>query len=380
MATTTTPDTAHSQQTSAALRRAQKPRFEPTQGFQHALKSRVDEYFSSRGIDKRDSKALYVKAAIIMAWFFASWAILVFLPVFVPTPLWAALLMAASLGLAMAAVGFNIQHDGGHGAFSNNKAVNRVTALTMDLVGASSYIWNYKHNQLHHTYTNIEGHDDDINLGVLGRLCNHQPRLWFHKFQHIYVWFLYGFITPKWHLVDDFVNMAKAKIGDHSFPRAKGWDMAVFLGGKALFFTLMFVIPAFFHKWWIVGLFYLFATYLEGIVLSIVFQLAHVVEEADFPLPDEATNRMENEWMIHQIETTVDFARDSALLNWYVGGLNFQVEHHLFPNISHVHYPELSKIVEQTCTEYGVKYAAHPTFWQSVKSHYSLLKQFGTKD
>ena len=316
---------------------------------------------------------MYVKTAIILTWFFSSYAFLVFAPL----PIWAGIMTSVSLALAAAAVGFNIQHDGNHGAYSGNTRINSLMALTLEMLGGSSYIWSYKHNKMHHTYANIHGHDDDIDLGFLGRLCPHQKRLPFHRYQHFYIWGLYGFLQIKWAFFDDFRDAIRGRIGKLSFPRPKGLNLLIFLGGKLFFFSLVFLIPAFFHPFWVVCLFYLLTSCTIGVITSVIFQLAHCLEEADFPEPDPQSLQMKNEWMIHQIETTVNFARKNHLLNWYAGGLNFQIEHHLFPRISHVHYPALSEIVENTCREFGVGYFAHPTFLSSLRSHYLFLQKMG---
>ena len=116
-----------------------------------------------------------------------------------------------------------------------------------------------------------------------------------------------------------------------------------------------------------------------GLILSVVFQLAHVVEEAHFPVPDEKGN-IENEWAIHQMETTADFSRKSWLITYYVGGLNYQTEHHLFPRICHVHYPKLAPIVEATAKEFGVPYIYNETFITALKSHMSVISKLGRDD
>jgi linoleoyl-CoA desaturase len=254
-------------------------------------------------------------------------------------------------------------------------------ALTLDLMGGSSYLWDWKHNSIHHTYTNITGHDDDIEVGWLARLSPHQPRYKFHRLQGIYLWVLYGFLAIKWHFVDDFYNVAMGRIGDHKIPRPKGKDLAIFITGKVVFFSMMFAIPMVVHThWWMALVIYGIAAFTSGVVLSVVFQLAHCVEEAEFPMPvqtPEGLERMETEWAVHQVQTTVDFARRNPILCWLLGGLNFQIEHHLFSRICHVHYPALSKVVEQTCREFGVKYAAHRTIFSAIASHYGQLVTMG---
>ena len=249
----------------------------------------------------------------------------------------------------MAAVGFNIQHDGGHQAYSEHRGSTGSWRDTLDLLGGSSYFWARKHNTIHHSYTNITGHDDDIDLGFLGRLSPHQKRLTFHRFQHFYLWVLYGFLPIKWQVYDDFRDLAAGRIGGHRFARPKGWDLAVFLGGKALFFSLALVVPLLMHPGGPCCCFTSRRRFVQGMALSVVFQLAHCVEEAAFPLPRQDTGRMATGWAVHQVETTVDFARGNRLLSWFIGGLNFQIEHHLFPRICHVHYPPLAPLVEETC-------------------------------
>jgi linoleoyl-CoA desaturase len=258
--------------------------------------------------------------------------------------------------------------------------VNKIMALTLDMIGGSSYLWDWKHNSIHHTYTNIAGHDDDINLGFLGRLSPQQPRLKIHRFQGVYLWLLYGFLAIKWHLFDDFYHVAVGHIGGHKIHRPRGKDLAVFIGGKVVSFSLAFVIPMLLHPVWAVLAVYALAAFASGVVLSIVFQLAHCVVEADFPVPvpsAEGGQRIETEWAVHQVQTTVNFARRNPVLRWFLGGLNFQIEHHLFSKICHVHYPALSKVVEEACQEFGVRYAAHKSFFSAVASHYRWLVMMG---
>ena len=328
----------------AAETAAARPKFAPQDSFPAVLRQRVDEFFARTGKKPRDNGAMFLKTAAILAVFFASYVALVFFAASTWHACIAALLLGGSAGL----IGFNIQHDGSHLAYSDRPWLNKLSAMSMDLIGASSYLWHWKHVASHHIYVNITDHDADVDLGAFARVTPHQPHYFFHRLQHFYLWALYGFMTIRWHLYGDFRDLVTREIGGHPFPRPRGRELAIFIGGKVVFFTLAFILPLMMHEWWKVLFFYAFVAGIVGVVLSIVFQLAHCVEEADFPLPDETTNKMEDNWMVHQIHTTVDFARRSKLVCWMLGGLNFQVEHHLFPKICHVHYPEISKIVEQT--------------------------------
>lgn len=316
---------------------------------------------------------MYLKSAILFATFAASYVLLVF---FAQT-WWQALPLAVLLSLVTAGIGFNVQHDAGHQAYSRYLWINKLMSMTLDVIGGSSHVWHWKHAVLHHTYVNIADHDTDIDVGVFGRLSPHQKRYAFHRWQHFYLWPLYGLLAIKWHLVSDFRAIIRGRVGHHRIPMPTGWNLVVFLFGKISFFALAFVIPLLYHSVCVVLGFYVAVAVVLGIVLSVVFQLAHAVEQAEFPLPEPETGRIENAWAIHQVETTVNFARRSSILSWLLGGLNFQIEHHLFPRICHVHYPAISKLVEATCHEYGVRYTEHRTFWAGLASHFRWLRRMG---
>ncbi len=345
-------------------------------GFQDELKKRVTEYFKATGKSERGGWRIYSKTLIVFGWMIASYIALVF---FAPT-LWLAFPLAFSLAAAMAASAFCVQHDGGHKAYSNLPWMNKLAAMSLDFIGASSYLWYWKHAVLHHTYSNIPGQDTDIELGSVMRLCPQQKLRWFHRWQHLYLWVLYGVMAARWHLWGDFKDVITGKIGPHPIARPKGWDLFFFVAGKAFSVGWLIVLPLFFHEWWLVVTFYLAVTAIMGVLLSIVFQLAHCVEEAAFPSPDPTTMRMESSWAIHQVQTTANFARGSRILTFLLGGLNFQIEHHLMPHVCHVHYPKLSPIVEDLCKEYGITYSVHPTFWAGVVSHYRWLRRMGQKE
>lgn len=357
----------------AQVEAPRRPKFHSKSAFHAELRRRVDQYFESPGRRQRDCPQMYTKTAVLLAAFSAFYVLLVF----AAQTRWQAVPLAILLGLITAAMGFNIQHDGGHHAYSNHAWVNKAMAMVLDILGGSSYVWHQKHGVFHHTYVNIDGHDSDIDVGILGRLTPHQKRLAFHRWQHIYFWPLYGLLVIKWQLFDDFRDVITGRVGEHRIPRPKGWDLAVFLGGKTIFFALAFGIPMLVHPVGVVVLFYVIAALVVGMVMSVVFQLAHCVEEAEFPLPHEDTGHIENAWAIHQVETTVDFARRNPVVTWLLGGLNFQIEHHLFPRICHVNFPAIAKIVEKTCHEFGVKYTEHKSVWAGIASHYRWLRRMG---
>ncbi len=358
-------------QTATANLRPKFPRDEA--GFLAELRRRTDAYFVETGQSERDCWRMYLKTAVILGWLATSYALLVFAA---PT-VWLAAPLSISFALAISAVGFSIQHDGGHHAYSRFAWVNRVAAMSLDLIGASSYLWKWKHVVFHHTYPNVHGQDTDLAVGPVARLAPQQPRRWYHRWQHLYLWPLYGVTASVWHLYGDFRDVIAGAIGPHKIPRPRGWDLVVFLGGKALSAGLLIGVPMLIHEWWVVLTFYAVVTAVVGVTLTVVFQLAHCVGEAEFPDPVEGGRKMEDAWAVHQIQTTVDFARGSWTLCWLLGGLNFQVVHHLFPRVCHIHYPVLARIIEDTCRDFGVRYQAHRSFVAGIVSHFRWLRQMG---
>lgn len=348
-------------------------KYPPHSSLRETLTEAVRRYFERPGLRPEGGARIVLKSAVILGWWLASYLLLVFWA----QTWWQAAILVISLGVSIAGIGFNIQHDGGHGSYSNRKLANRVSSLSLDLMGGSSYLWHFKHNILHHQFTNVNGVDDDLDAGPLLRLAPSQEHRWFHRFQCWYIWGLYAFLPPKWQFWDDFRNLFTGKIGDQTIPRPKGRDLAIFSAGKVVFLTWAFVIPLLFHPVGNVLLAYVACALVLGVVMGTVFQLAHCVEEAAFSHVPVAPDKMERPWAEHQLATTMDFAPRNRVLSWYVGGLNFQVEHHLFPKISHVHYPALQPIIRKVCAERGVPHLSHETLRSALGSHVRYLKRMG---
>lgn len=343
----------------------------PRDGQVHAeLRREVDAYFAEPGRSRRDVPAMARKTVILFAWFIAAWVGFV---LGLDTP-WIAAPCAIALGLAVAGIGFSVQHDANHGATSERAWKNRALGWTLDLLGGSSFVWRHKHNVVHHTYTNIDGHDDDLDAGPLARLSPLQERRPWHRLQHLYLWPFYGLIHLKWLLIDDFANLATGTVGSHKLPRPRGADVVQLVVGKLFAVTWLVVVPLVLRPAWSTLVYCLLVSATTGIVSAITFQLAHVVREAEFVAPVPVQT---NDWAVHQIHTTVDFAPKSRVLTWYMGGLNFQVEHHLFPKICHVHYPALAEIVTRVSARHGVTHRVAPTFWGALASHYRILADLG---
>jgi linoleoyl-CoA desaturase len=344
-----------------------------SQSFHSELKRRIGEYFDKAGKSTTGNMSLFMKAAILISFFIFIYIHLVF---FTPTTFWA-ICESVLLGGVIAAIGFNVMHDGAHGSFSKYKWVNKFAAFSLNVLGGSSFMWNVKHNVIHHAYTNIDEVDDDIDIKPFMRMTSAQKKYRLHKYQHIYFWVLYALLYVLWIFVLDYTKYFRSKIGTMPLKKMKLADHFIFWGFKALNLFLFIGLPAYMLGFmpWLVG--FLTFTCFAGLVLSLVFQLAHTVEHTAFPLPDEASGRMEDEWAIHQIKTTANFATENKLVSWLVGGLNFQIEHHLFPKISHVHYPAISRIIKQACLEYGINYIEYPRVRYAVASHVAFLRQMG---
>ncbi|MFN8323293.1 MAG: acyl-CoA desaturase [Chitinophagales bacterium] len=350
------------------------PRFpSPVSGFQAELRNRVDTYFENTNQSPTGNGKLYFKTLVIVFYFITIYTALVF---FNLGTVWS-LLLCILLGAGVAAIGFNIMHDGAHGSYSSSRAINDIAASSLDFLGASSFMWRTKHNVIHHTYTNIHHFDDDLNVRPLLRLAPEQKRLSFHQYQYIYAIPLYGLLHIVWITYKDFLKYFTGKIGSISFKKMTLTDELTFWGSKVSFLLFFVFLPVYMKG--IIAYLIGFSVFsmATGIFISTVFQLAHVVETVEFPLPDEVTHRMEDEWAIHQVKTTANFANGSTLVTWLAGGLNFQIEHHLFPKVSHVHYPAISKIVKQTCSDYGVPYHEFPTTSAALRSHISYLRHLG---
>lgn len=344
-----------------------------TSNFHQDLKDRVNRYFSDNNLSPNGNFSLYFKAVF----FFLSYTgLYIHLVYFTPTT-WLAIVECVLLGCFTAAIGFNVMHDGGHGSFSRHSFVNYVAATSVNFLGASHIMWKIKHNIIHHTYTNIDGVDDDIEIKPYLRMCSTQERHKLHRFQHYYVWFLYTMLHLIWVFLTDFQKYFRKRIGSVPIRKMSVREHVAFWAAKLMYFILFMVIPIIKVGFlpWLAG--FLIASMVTGFVISIVFQLAHTVEHLEFPQPNADTNKMENEWAIHQLETTANFATRNKLLCWLLGGLNFQIEHHLFPKISHVHYPAISKIIKATCEEYNVKYMEFRRMRQAIVSHALYLRKMG---
>ena len=342
------------------------------------LRSRVDNYFTQNNIPKHANRAMVIKTVILFAFTYGAFALILF----AHFPVWATLCLYMAMGVGSAGIGFNVGHDALHGSYSDNRAVNTWLGYCFNIIGANDYLWKIKHNIRHHTYTNIYHHDDDVAVSGILRFSPGAPLKPIHRIQHYTAFAAYGFLSLFWILFLDYSKWMKYGGNgnpDPSVPHPKK-ELFRLISFKFTYFLTMFALPwAMGLSWGVIIGGFLLMHAVFGLVLSTVFQLAHIVEGTEHPEPSDELF-IDNAWAVHQLQTTADFSVNSKVVTWFTGGLNYQVEHHLFPNICSIHYPEIQKIVEATADEYNLPYHLNKTFIGAIKSHIRTLKKLGTQE
>jgi linoleoyl-CoA desaturase len=343
------------------------------------LNQRVNNYFKSNNISRYANNEMKFKTIFM---YFLYWVPFVLMLMQVVSNPWAMFGLTLVMGIGLAGIGLAVMHDANHGAYSNKAWINNLIGYSLNMVGGNAFNWKVQHNVLHHTFTNIHDVDEDISPRGILRMTPHGDWKSIHRFQHVYAWFVYGLMTLVWVIVKDFVRLVRyhkdGLIKNQKTNTMK--ETIILLITKIFYFTYIFVLPMMLlditFGQWVIG--FLTMHYVAGFILAVIFQPAHVIDGTEYPLPSEQ-GMMENSWAIHQLHTTTNFANKNSILSWYVGGLNFQIEHHLFPNVCHVHYRKISKIVKETAFEFGLPYKTEPTFFGALAGHAKLLKQLGRK-
>lgn len=342
--------------------------------FAKTLNQRVKDYFKTSKTSRYANATMVIKTVMMYLIFFIPYALLYF----VNSP-WVAFGMFLIMGIGMAGLGLSVMHDANHGSYSRKKWVNKLLGYTLNVIGGNATNWKIQHNVFHHTYTNIDSHDEDVRPRFIMRFSPHAERRSFHRFQHIYAWFLYGFMTISWILIKDISQLSSYQrtgvLKKHEDVRQAWFSLLL---TKTLYYGYIIALPVLFtpFSFGLVLLGFFAMHYVAGFILAIVFQPAHVMEMTEFPQANEDL-KVESNWTVHQLKTTVNFRIKNKILAWYVGGLNFQVEHHLFPNICHVHYPKLSKIVSSTAKDFGIPYHQIGSFGEALVMHGRMLHKLG---
>lgn len=344
--------------------------------FYQNLKISVDQYFEIKGIGKTGDWRLFIKTLTLVGAAVLMYCSLMFLKIDARL----ALLICGLLGFTMASIGFSVMHDANHGSYSARPRLNDMLGLSANALGASSFFWKQKHNIIHHTYTNVDGIDDDIAKSPIIRQCETQKWVPAHKVQHLYLLPVYALSSIFWIFIMDFTKYFTRKIYTTDAWKMTLKNHVIFWCTKLVYLIFYIILPIMVWGFgpWLLGFFALHAV--MGLTLSLVFQLAHVVENTEFEnIALDETKHIETAWAEHQLKTTSNFAMGNKIVSWFVGGLNYQIEHHLFPKVSHVHYPAISKIVMQKCLEYNLPYNRYDTMTAALLSHFKVMKTLGKK-
>jgi linoleoyl-CoA desaturase len=347
--------------------------------FSKELRQKVKEYFETNDISEYGNFSIIAKSILMISIYFAPYILML-------TGVFESLLMVfiswAIMGVGMAGIGMVMMHDANHGTFSKNSKVNKWLGASLYLLGGYPPNWRHQHNTLHHRYTNIEGMDEDITTINMLRFSPHKPLKKIHRFQHLYAWFFYSLMTFSWATNKDFVQFFRYKKDNVKLDRKKNYNELLrdIIISKMVYYALFMALPLIFMStaWYWIILGFLVMHFVSGFLLGIIFQTAHVMPDMEYPLPDEK-GQIENNWLIHQLQTTSNYSPKSKWFSWLIGGLNYQVEHHLFPTISHVHYHKLAAVVQTTAQKYQIPYHVQPTFARAVKYHFLMLRSLGRK-
>jgi len=346
--------------------------------FESTLRKRVRAYFKEKDISKHANTNMVLKTVVMLSMYFVPYLLVMFGVITNP---WLITLAWVITGFGMAGIGMAVVHDANHGSYSKSKTVNYMLGRVVNLIGAYAPTWKIQHNVLHHTYTNVQDFDEDVSPATsLLRFTPNDTYRGIHRFQFIYAWFFYSLMSLMWVTVSDVEQIFRyKKMGLTKGQNFTGliFELAI---SKLVYYGYMVVLPILVLNipWWSVILLLILKHLIAGFTLAVVFILAHVLPDTSFPKPT-ADLTIENNWAIHQMETTSNFAPKSRILSWFLGGLNYQIEHHLFPNICHVHYKKLSKIVRQTAKEFDVPYYCERTFLTAVRSHKRMLQKLGER-
>lgn len=343
--------------------------------FRSVLRKRVDEYFARSGKSKHADWRMVLKIIFYLGGYFSVYAFV--LSAERPgVQYFAAMLLA---GLFMAGIGFNVAHDAAHGGLSSKKWVNHALAHSFTLIGAHLYTWRILHNVIHHTWTNVSGSDGDLEtVSALRFYDTDAPRKSYHRFQHIYCFPLYTLTMLVWVFKKDYQHMNRKVHCGYAKPTPPKSEWVLLYLSKFGHYSAFLVLPPLVAGYGIgkTILGFLVMHLICGFALACVFALGHFVDGV-IVVEKGPDGNVAQSWGEHQLRTSANFATDSTLFYWTLGGLNTQIEHHLFPKICHVHYRALAPIVAQTAREFGLPYHSYPTMSSALAAHRRYMKNFG---
>ena len=339
--------------------------------FVTTLNERINSYFKQNNISTKSNINMKLKIFIGTSWWLLSYLVIIFLPL----DKWEFFTLYIFHGVGHIYFSFNVGHDALHNAISKNRLVNKFWAYSYDLLGVNTYMWRFMHHQGHHACLNIDGEDMSLETATLFRLSSHQKRKNIHKYQHLYAFLIYGSYLFYYVFLKDykyFFSKSNLHLKNINHP-LKEWVILFF--GKFFYITYMLIIPVYIlpYSWQFVLFTFCITLFIIGIVMSFTFQTTHIIDTTAYP---QSKNEYENH-VFHVFETTADYATENPVANWFFGGLNVHVIHHLRSDICHIHYPPLTKIVKATALEFGIKYRENLTVADAVKAHLRQLKKLG---
>ncbi len=272
-------------------------------------------------------------------------------------------------------IAFNITHDANHDAIFKSKKWNTFFGYFIELLGVNRNLWILSHNQEHHTYINVHEHDNNIQGYKILRLTPEDKWYKHHKYQWLYAPFVYGLSTLNYAIIRDYKMLAKYISSSKVKPSFK--FLAEFFFFKILYYSYVFLIPVLVFKVsiWIVLTYFLIGHFINGLFLALIFVTGHLTENTMYP--EVENNIVDNNWSSHVIQTTGDYAVTVPFMQWFVGGINLHVAHHLFPRVCHVHYKKISPVIKNVAQKHGIEYREIPGFFEALKSHFMLLKKLG---
>ncbi len=341
--------------------------------FFQELKGEVDQYLKRQTSGPYGNYLVVIKAVIFLSLFWGFYAAILFSG----WPSWAIRVCYAMMGIFGLFIAFNISHDGAHGTLTRSPGLNKwLYYLTFNPLGTDAYLWGLRHRKSHHLFPNVDGVDVDIDSNFLVRLSPNRPLLPHHHWQYLYAPLLYGLFTLQWVLLKDWHYLFRKNLANMHDIKHPPLEIAGVILAKLFHFGYIIVLPI------VVGL-------SPGVVISgyLIYHVAmsyfflftnimnHHSEEAEFPRRD-AEGYLPGSWAGHQIRTCLDFHPTSQLWTFFFGGFNAHAAHHLFPNVCHVHYPAISKIIARLVKKYDIQYH-HSDWWSAFKSHFRHLKSLG---
>lgn len=345
--------------------------------FLKILRQRVNEYFKEHKISRHANTIMVLKTVMAFAIFLVPFSMILLFGNELHLSLTYGFWLIMAFGKAF--IGASVMHDSLHGSYSNKKWINQLIGWSSYLIGINPKMWQIQHNILHHTYTNVHEIDEDLDAHYVLRFSPNQDRRWFHKYQHIYVWFFYCLPFILWSSIKDFKKLMIYKAKGFIKPGLEfNKYLLIIVLQKLVYFSLFMGIPMYLLGWsfGMTLVMLLFMEAVTGLLLSFVLQTAHVMPGNRFINQPEP--QINENWAEHQLMTTTNYGRKSKILCWFAGGLNFQIEHHLFPNVCHIHYPNIAEIVRKTTKEYKLPYFEFKTFGQAIHAHYHQLKLLGS--